>query len=90
MHLFELGEYLAGVTKQGFACRRRAQAAGMAGEKRYAQRGFELGQAVAGGRGGEMHLGRRPRQAATVGNGGNESKVGQVVAHGFVHIECLL
>ena len=90
VHLFELGENLAGVTQQRLAGGRRRQAAGMAGEERHAERRFELRQAVAGRRGRQMHRLGGTRQTAAVGNGGDEAQVRQVIAQGFVSIECLL
>jgi len=37
-----------------------------------------------------MHLLGSARQAAGIGNGGDQPQVGEIVAHGFVHNECLL
>ena len=88
VHLFELGEYLAGVAEQRFACRRRQQATRMAGKERHAERRFKLRQAMAGRRGRQMNQRSSPGQAARIGNGRDQAQVGQVVAHGFVSIEC--
>jgi drug/metabolite transporter (DMT)-like permease len=90
VHLFELGEDLPGVAEQRFAGRRRRQAAGVAGKERHAEGRFELRQPVAGRGGGEMHRLGGAGQAAGIGNRGDQPQVGEIVAHGFVHNECLL
>ena len=90
MHLFELGEDLPGVAEQRFAGRRRRQATGMAGEERHAEGGFKLRQPVAGRGRRQMHLFGGTGQAAGIGDGGDKPQVREVVAHGFVHNECLL
>jgi len=48
VHLFELGENLAGMAEQGFAGWRRLEAARMALEKIHAEHRFKLGQALTG------------------------------------------
>ena len=62
----------------------------MALKERHAERSFKLRQAMAGRRGREVHVLGGAGQAAAVGNGGDEAQVRQVIALGFVSIECLL
>jgi len=87
VHLFELGENLAGMAEQRFAGRRRRQAAVVAGEERHAKAGFKLGQPVAGRGAGEMDACGGTSQAAAVGNGGDQPQIRKVVIHGFAHNE---
>ena len=73
VHLFELGEDLAGMAEQGFTGRGRGQAARVTGKERHAERRLKLGQTMAGRGRREMNARRSPGQAAAVGNRRNES-----------------
>jgi hypothetical protein len=84
VHLFELGEHLAGVTQQGLAGAGEGDATGTAGEQRRADGLFEQAHAVAGRGGGEVRPLGAARQVLRFGDGHEEAKVGEIVAHGFL------
>jgi hypothetical protein len=90
VHLFELGEDLAGVAEQRFAGRRRRQAAGWRAKSGTPSAASSCVRRWLAEEGARCTALAGTGQAAAVGNGGDEPQVGEVVMHGFVHNECLL
>lgn len=75
MHLFDLGENMAGAA-QGFAGPRQAQPARLALEQGRLQFGFQLAQTVAGRGGSQVGASGATGQVVFLGNG-NEGVAGR-------------
>ncbi len=82
VHLFDLGEHLAGVAQQRLAGAGEDDAACAPFEERRTERLLEQMQSMAGRGGCQLHAGGAARQVLLFGNGDKKSQINKVVAHG--------
>ena len=84
LHFFQAEQHRTRMVQQAFARRRQVNPAGMAVQQRRIQRGFEVAQALADGRGrNEFALGHLAN-AAQLAHGDEQLQRGQVDASGEV------